>query len=482
MRLSDLIDGNGAAARIDIQGLSSDSRTVKGGYLFAALAGSRSKGADFVSQAIAQGAVAVLAEPEVEIDEADVYVVTDPNPRRRLALMAARFFGAQPETVVAVTGTNGKSSVADFVRQIWAILGLPSASVGTLGMRASGMATAPTLTTPDPIELHARLADLKRAGVEHLALEASSHGLSQHRLDGVKLKAAAFTNLSRDHLDYHADYDDYFFAKLRLFGELLQPGAVAVLNTETHVYEELVDICWGRGLNILTVGDGGELRVMSRVRTPLGQDLLIGFDKQRFELTLPLIGDFQSSNALVAAGLVIATGSDPAATIRALAKLEPVPGRLQLAGRTPNGASVYVDYAHTPDALRTLLETLRPYTEGKLHLVFGAGGERDKGKRPLMGQVAAELADTVIITDDNPRSEDPGQIRREVLAGCPGAREMPDRQAAVAEAIRGLGPGDVLALAGKGHEQGQVVATGTLPYDEVAAAQAILASMGGANG
>jgi UDP-N-acetylmuramoyl-L-alanyl-D-glutamate--2,6-diaminopimelate ligase len=482
MRLSDLIDGNGAAARIDIQGLSSDSRTVQGGYLFAALAGTRSKGADFVAQAIAKGAVAVLADPGVEIAGDGVYLVTDPNPRRRLALMAARFFGAQPETVVAVTGTNGKSSVADFVRQLWALSGLRSASMGTLGVRASGLATTPTLTTPDPIEIHARLAELKRQGIDHLAVEASSHGLDQHRLDGVTLKAAAFTNLTRDHLDYHATYDDYFLAKLRLFGELLPPGSVAVLNTETHVYEELVDICWGRGLDILTVGEGGELRVVSRTRTPRGQELTVGFEKQRFDVSLPLIGDFQASNALVAAGLVIAVGGDPADTIRALARLEPVPGRLQLAGHAPNGASVYVDYAHTPDALVTLLETLRPYTQGRLHVVFGCGGDRDKGKRPLMGEAAWRLADVVIVTDDNPRGEDPARIRREVMEGCPGAAEIADRQTAISEAIRGLGPGDVLAIAGKGHEQGQIVGSTVLPFDDVAAAQAALATMGGARG
>jgi UDP-N-acetylmuramoyl-L-alanyl-D-glutamate--2,6-diaminopimelate ligase len=481
VRLSELIDCNGDAARIDIRGLSSDSRTVQGGYLFAALAGTRSKGADFVSQAIAKGAVAVLTDPKAEIAERDVYVVTDPNPRRRLALMAARFFGGQPETTVAVTGTNGKSSVADFVRQIWTLAGLRSASMGTLGVRATGLATTPTLTTPDPIEIHARLAELKRAGVEHLAMEASSHGLAQHRLDGVRLKAAAFTNLTRDHLDYHATYDDYFFAKLRLFGELLQPGSVAVLNTETHVYDELVDICWGRGLGILTVGDGGELRVVSRERTAHGQELAVGFDGQRFEISLPLIGDFQASNALVAAGLVIATGGDPAQTIRSLEKLEPVPGRLDLAGRTAEGAAVYVDYAHTPDALETLLETLRPYTQGRLHLVFGCGGDRDKGKRPMMGEVARRLADSVIITDDNPRGEEAAQIRREILAACPGAREVADRQKAIAEAVRALGPGDMLAVAGKGHEQGQIVGATVLPFDDLEAARAALAA-GGARG
>ncbi|MGE0668250.1 MAG: UDP-N-acetylmuramoyl-L-alanyl-D-glutamate--2,6-diaminopimelate ligase [Sphingomonadales bacterium] len=481
MRLSDLIGRNGDASRIDITGLSSDSRTVEGGYLFAALAGTRAKGSDFVAQAVARGAVAVLAGPDTEIAERDIFVVTDPNPRRRLALMAARFFGGQPETMVAVTGTNGKSSVAEFVRQLWSAAGYRSASMGTLGIRASGLETAPTLTTPDPIEIHARLADLKRAGIEHMAMEASSHGLAQHRLDGVRLKAAAFTNLSRDHLDYHASYDDYFHAKLRLFGEVLQPGAVAVLNTETHVYDELVDICWGRGLGILSVGEGGELRVVSRERTATGQELVVGFEGRRFEVSLPLIGDFQASNALVAAGLVIGTGGDPAATIRSLAALEPVPGRLQLAGRTGRGASVYVDYAHTPDALETLLRTLRPYTSGRLHVVFGCGGDRDRGKRPIMGAIAAKLADAVIVTDDNPRSEDPVHIRRQILAASPGARDIADRHQAIDAAVRALGPGDVLAIAGKGHERGQVVGATVLPFDDVEAAREALVR-GGAHG
>ncbi|MBI1179752.1 MAG: UDP-N-acetylmuramoyl-L-alanyl-D-glutamate--2,6-diaminopimelate ligase [Alphaproteobacteria bacterium] len=482
MRLSDLIGRNGRASGIDITGLSSDSRTVREGYLFAALTGTRARGADYVSQAVAQGAVAVLTEPDAGVDPAAAFVVTDPNPRRRLALMAARFFGGQPETVVAVTGTNGKSSVADFTRQLWAALGRRSASLGTLGLRASGMATRPTLTTPDPIELHARLAELQRGGIEHLALEASSHGLAQFRLDGVRLKAGAFTNLSRDHLDYHADYDEYFLAKLRLFGELLPPGAVAVLNTETHVYEELVDICWGRGLRILPVGEGGELRVAARTRRPYGQDLEVALGAERFAVSLPLIGDFQASNALVAAGLVIATGAEPAAAIRALERLEAVPGRLQLAGRTPSGASVFVDYAHTPDALRTVLETLRPYTEGRLHVVFGCGGDRDRGKRPLMGEVAAQLADVIFVTDDNPRSEEPAVIRREILAACPSAREIADRQQAITEAVAGLGPGDVLAVAGKGHEQGQIVGDRVLPFDDVAAVRRALGDAGGARG
>jgi UDP-N-acetylmuramoyl-L-alanyl-D-glutamate--2,6-diaminopimelate ligase len=479
MRLSDLIGSNGAASGIEIQGLSCDSRTVAGGYLFAALAGTRARGADFVAQAIERGAVAVLAEPDVALPSDSVYLVPDVNPRRRLAHMAARFFGAQPETVVAVTGTNGKSSVADFVRQIWSRAGLKSGSMGTLGVRATGLAAVPTLTTPDPIEIHARLADMKRAGVEHVAIEASSHGLAQYRLDGVKLKAAAFTNLSRDHLDYHADYDDYFLAKLRLFGEVLQPGAVAVLNTETHVYEELVDICWGRGLEILSVGEGGDLSIVSRTRTARGQELDVRYGQQRFDVSLPLIGDFQASNALVAAALVIGTGGDVTETLAALEHLEPVPGRLQTAGRTQAGAAIYVDYAHTPDALRTLLETLRPYTEGRLHVVFGCGGDRDKGKRPQMGEIAITLADQVIVTDDNPRGEDAACIRADILAAAPGAAEIADRQSAINAAVAALAPGDVLAVAGKGHEQGQIVGDTVLPFDDV---DAVRVALGGARG
>ena len=480
MRLSTLIGANGDAAKIDILGLTADSRAVKPGYLFAALPGTKVKGSDFIDDAIGSGAVAVLADGEAVIDPAKAYPITDPNPRRRLAKMAAAFYNAQPDTVVAVTGTNGKSSVADFVRQIWAALGLKAGTMGTLGVVTEDGASEPSLTTPDPVEVHARLAALKEAGIDHLALEASSHGLAQYRLDGVRLSAAAFTNLSRDHPDYHKTYDDYFHAKLRLFGDLLPPGATAVLNTETHVYEELSDICWGRGLRIITVGTGGDLAITARTRRPGGQSLTLSCQGAVRDIELPLIGDFQASNALVAAGLVIATGGEAEAVLSALPTLKPVPGRMEWAGQLANGASVYIDYAHTPDALRTLLETLRPYTEGKLHVVFGAGGDRDEGKRPLMGEVAAKLADYVTVADDNPRSEDPASIRRAIIDACPGAIDIGDRGEAIEAGIAALGPGDVLAVAGKGHETGQVIGDQILPFsDAEAITQAIAVREGG---
>ncbi len=482
MRLSDLIGHNGTASEIDIRGLTADSRAVEPGYLFAALSGTRAQGADFIGDAISQGAVAVLAEPTVTFDPSQAYLVADSNPRRRLALMAAQFFDAQPETVVAVTGTNGKSSIVEFVRQIWTQLGQTAASMGTLGVNVEGQASTPSLTTPDPVEVHRRLAELKSAGVDHLALEASSHGLAQHRLDGVRIKAAAFTNLSRDHLDYHDSYEDYFLAKLRLFGELLPPGGTAVLNTETPMFEEFLDICWGRGLKILTVGKGGDLALTRCAPDMDGQQLSLTLGRDEYQVTLPLIGDFQASNALVAAGLVIATGGDPKATVNALSNLKPARGRLELVAAHPNGARIFVDYAHTPDALQAVLQSLRPHTAGKLHIVFGAGGDRDRGKRPQMGAVSAELADKVIVTDDNPRREDPAAIRREILAACQDALEVADRHAAIAKAIADLQAGDVLVVAGKGHEQGQIIGDETLPFDDAEVVKSVLARLEASRG
>lgn len=482
MRLSDLIGHNGDADRIEVHGLTADSRQVQPGYLFAALPGTQARGADFIGDALDHGAVAVLADPAAKVDAGRAYLVEDPNPRRRLALLAARYFGPQPDTVVAVTGTNGKSSVVEFVRQIWAQAGEKAGSLGTLGVKATGFESAPSLTTPDPVALHGQLADLKRAGIEHVALEASSHGLAQYRLDGVRLKAAAFTNLSRDHLDYHDSYEDYFLAKLRLLGELLPPDGAAVLNTETAVYEELLDICWGRGLRTLSVGDGGDLRIESRVYTSAGQELRIGFGPEVHDVTLPLIGDFQALNALTAAGLVLMTGGEPANTIGALANLKPVRGRLELIGRHPNGAQIYVDYAHTPDALRVLLTSLQPHTQGKLHVVFGCGGERDEGKRPQMGEIAASLADRVIVTDDNPRGDDPAEIRQQVLVACPGAIEEGDRRKAIEAAVAALAAGDVLVVAGKGHEQGQIVGDDVIPFDDAEVVRDVLSDMEAADG
>jgi len=478
VKLSDLLDSNGEAAQVEIVGLSADSREVRPGYLYAALRGSHLDGTTFIDDAVSHGAVAVLAPPGVRIASPDAYLVTDANPRRRLSHLAARFYGAQPETVVAVTGTNGKSSVVEFVRQIWSSLGRKAAALGTLGVHGNGLEQQGSMTTPDPVTLHYLLKGLKEKGVECLAMEASSHGLAQFRLDGVGLTAAAFTNLSRDHLDYHESYEDYLFAKLRLFGEVLPPRSQAVLNTDSDAYEDVANICWARGHRILSVGTKGDLRLRTQSPTAVGQELVVTYEGETYAISLPLIGDFQASNALIAAGLVIASGVAPFDALNALGDLEPVRGRLELAGHSAKGAPVYVDYAHTPDALEKVLSALRPHAQNKLHVVFGCGGDRDMGKRGLMGRVAAKNADSVIVTDDNPRSEDPAAIRAEIVKACPGAQEIGDRQEAINAAIGLLRVGDILVVAGKGHEQGQIVAGKTLPFDDVAAVKAALKSAG----
>ncbi len=390
------------------------------------------------------------------------------EPRRRLAQLAAGLAGGQPRVVVAVTGTNGKTSTVEFLRQIWIAGGKPAASLGTLGLIAEGFDPGPGLTTPDPVSLAQTLARLARAGVQHAAMEASSHGLDQFRLDGVRLAAGAFTNLTRDHLDYHGSEAAYRAAKLRLFAELLPTGAPAVASSEMDAttLAALADIATARRLDLRTVGEAGSaIRLLAVEPRPDGQLLRIDAAGVRREVVLPLPGRFQADNALMAAALAAALGERD--VLDRLPSLRGVRGRLELAARLPNGAAVYVDYAHTPDALERLLTALRPHTAGRLHVVFGAGGDRDRGKRPLMGAAAARLADVAIVTDDNPRSEDPAAIRAAVLAACPGGREIGDRARAIAEALNGLGPGDVLAVAGKGHEQGQTIGDTVIPFDDV---------------
>ncbi len=467
MLLSELIDGNGRASALEIAGLAEDSRRVRPGYLFAAFPGTKTDGARYVADAIARGAVAVLTAPDTQIPDGEVYRLAATNPRRRFASLVARFYGPQPDTIAAVTGTNGKTSVASFARQIWQQLGFPSASIGTLGVMAPGYEKPLQLTTPDPITLHEALRDLKERGIEHVACEASSHGLAQFRLDGLNLRAAAFTNLSRDHMDYHKSEEDYFFTKARLFGEVMRPGGVAVINLDDPYGAELESLCWARGHKVIGVGGEGDLRLLSRQPVEGGQVLTIAYRSQVRDLTLPLVGAFQATNALVAAGLVIGCGGAAEAVIEALQHLRAVPGRLQLAGRHPAGARVYVDYAHTPDALGNVLTALRPHTRGKLVVVFGCGGDRDRGKRPLMGQVAAELADRVFVTDDNPRSEVPALIRQEVLAGCPAAHEIGDRREAIRAAVISLTADDVLVVAGKGHETGQIIGSEVKEFNDV---------------
>jgi UDP-N-acetylmuramoyl-L-alanyl-D-glutamate--2,6-diaminopimelate ligase len=468
---------------VQITGLTADSRRVEPGYLFAALPsatrGSGTDGRDYIGDAVARGAVAVLAPPGTVLKDA-AQLVVDENPRRQLALLAARFYQRQPKTVAAVTGTNGKSSVVGFTRQIWSHLGMPAASIGTLGIDADGFDAGPSLTTPDPVALHKTLADLADAGVDHLSMEASSHGLDQYRLDGVDIVAAAFTNLTRDHLDYHQSEADYFAAKLRLFEQLLRPDGTAVLNADSPYHEEIRDACRLAGHRISSYGlNTSDMRIDDLSPLADGLRLCVTIAQRTYETRLPLVGAFQAHNALAALGLAIGCGADVEDAFAALARLKGVRGRMQLAGRHPNGAPVYIDYAHTPDALETALLAIRPHVAGKLTVVFGAGGDRDPGKRAMMGKVAAEFADRAIVTDDNPRREDPASIRRQILTGCPGAAEYDNRAKAIAAAIAELASEDVLIIAGKGHETGQIVGTQVLPFDDVEVAGEALAELGG---
>ena len=460
-----------AVAELDIGGITADSRRVVPGDLFAALPGARLDGRGFIAEAVGRGAVAVLAPAGTDwpVGVPLRPILTDAEPRRRLAEIAAVLAGPQPTVVAAVTGTNGKTSTVDFARQLWACSGQSAASLGTLGVIAPGFDPGPGLTTPDPVTLAATLADLARRGVTHAAIEASSHGLEQCRLDGVRLAAAAFTNLTRDHLDYHGSMAAYRQAKLRLFDTLLPPYAPAVAHADmdAETLQELRAIASRRSLDLRTVGEAGDFyRLLAARPRPDGQELTVVTSEGRQEVTLNLPGRFQADNALLAAALTASLGLSDA--LARLPALRGVRGRMQLAARLPNDAAAYVDYAHTPDALERLLRALRPHTAGRLYVVFGAGGDRDRGKRPLMGEAACRLADRVIVTDDNPRSEDPASIRAAILAACPGAREIGDRAKAIEAALNALAPGDVLVVAGKGHEQGQVVADTVHPFDDVA--------------
>ena len=472
-RLSELVDER-PALDPDVTGVTADSRRVRPGMLFAALPGGQADGRAFIETALAGGAVAVLG-PEDTPDQA-VPVLRAADPRRAYAVAAARFWGAQPATCVAVTGTNGKTSVAAFCRQIFERLGREAASMGTLGVRhGEAQLSPPGLTTPDAADLARLLAELAGRGVTHLALEASSHGVDQRRLDGVRLSAAAFTNFTQDHLDYHGDMDSYRRAKLRLFEALLPRGRPAVMNADSPAFAEFSRTAVRCGHTILSVGERGQaLRLVERRPSPGGQHLRIEAEGRVFDLHLPLAGAFQADNALVAAGLCLAVGEELEPVLGAVSALEGAPGRLERVGTTAAGGEVYVDYAHTPDGLRTVLAALRPHARGRLVVVFGAGGDRDRAKRPLMGAAAAEGADRVIVTDDNPRGEAPAAIRAEILAGAAGAAEIGDRRRAIREAAAALGAGDVLVIAGKGHEGGQVVGSEVLPFDDRQEARAAL--------
>ncbi len=478
MRLSDLVDTYDGPPDPVIAGLTQDSRQVKPGWLFAALPGHKDDGARYIADAVRNGAVAVLAAKGTTIDvsgDNGIALLVDEHPRRLFAQLSARFFGAQPDVVAAVTGTNGKTSTVLFTQQIWAQLGLAGASIGTLGVRGPGLIRSGSLTTPDPVALHAELADLAAAGITHLAMEASSHGLHQRRLDGVKAQVAGFTNLSHDHLDYHGTMAAYLEAKAHLFDGILQPGGTAVLNADIPEYETLRDRVLARDCRVLSYGKGGtNIVLQSATPTPQGQAVGLAVGGVTYSVILPLVGAFQVMNALCALGLVIA--EDAALTeqaVRALAHLTGAPGRLEYVPGHQGGGAVYVDYAHTPDALTHVLEALRPHTAGRLICVIGCGGDRDPHKRPLMGAAAAQLADLAVITDDNPRSEDPAVIRAAMMAGIKEpdqgkVKEIGDRRAAIQFAVKETGGGDVLVVAGKGHEQGQIIGEQIEPFDDVA--------------
>lgn len=465
MKLGALIPGiSSRHATTEIAGVTADSRAVKLGFLFIAVPGVKADGSQFINDAIARGAAAIVTQGEARKGATPVLHVAD--ARASLSAIAARFYPAQPQTIVAVTGTSGKTSVADFARQIFAACGRNSASLGTLGVIKSNGAAYGSLTTPDPITIHRTLDALAGEGVTHLAMEASSHGLDQKRLDGVKLKAAAFTNLGRDHLDYHPDTDSYLAAKMRLFDTLLPADGAVVANMDGDRSEDVTQLARKRGLRLLTVGRrGDDIRLDAVSRAGFAQQITITHRNRSRALRLPLLGEFQVENALTAAGLAIATGEEADRVFAALGSLSGVPGRLEVIGQARGGVAL-VDYAHKPDALAAALAALRPFATGKLIVVFGCGGDRDRGKRPLMGAIAAGQADVAVVTDDNPRSEEPAAIRREILAAAPGAREIGDRAEAIRAAIGMIGAGDIVLVAGKGHETGQIVGDRTLPFSD----------------
>jgi UDP-N-acetylmuramoyl-L-alanyl-D-glutamate--2,6-diaminopimelate ligase len=467
--------GAGAPEGVRISGITADSRNAKPGYAFFAISGAKSDGAKFANDAVMRGASVVVGDGErpAGLDQKVPFVRVE-DVRRLLALAAAKIFPRQPQIMIAVTGTNGKTSVASFVRQIWAALGKQAASVGTIGLVAPSGEVTGSLTTPDPVSLHELIDRLAGQGVTHMAMEASSHGLDQRRLDGVRLSAGAFTNLTRDHLDYHKTFDNYRAAKTRLFDTLLSPGAAAVADADEEDAKRVEEISRRRDLKYFSVGRAGKnLQLINAEIDGFAQRLEILADGRRHSVKLPLVGGFQVSNALVAAGLAITTGSDTAKVLAALESLKGASGRLELAGEK-DGAPIFIDYAHTPDALENALNALRPYVKGKLSVVFGAGGDRDPGKRPLMGAVAAKHADQIYVTDDNPRSEDPASIRRAITQETPGAAEIADRREAVRTAVHDLQQGDVLLIAGKGHESGQILRDRIVPYTDHEAVSAAL--------
>lgn len=472
MRLTDLITASGlplsCSSNPDIVGLTADSRQVKPGWLFAALPGVKADGAQYIEAAKAAGAVAILG------NGAGANLQSD-NPRLALARLAAAFYAPLPQNIVAVTGTNGKTSVANFAMQLFNAAGHKAAAIGTIGITGPGVEREGSLTTPDPIALAQDLGQLKAKGFDHVALEASSHGIDQHRLDGLTLKAAGFTYLGRDHLDYHGTLEEYFKAKAQLFERLLPAGGAAVLNADTEEFAQLANIARQRGQSIISYGpSASDLRLIKTIPMPVGLGLTLNAFGETVEAVLKVTGRFQAGNVLCALGLVIGAGVPAKQALAHLNSISNVRGRLELVGQTAEGAGIYVDYAHTPDALETVLAALRPHTSGRLISVFGCGGNRDKGKRPEMGRISTRLADITYVTDDNPRLEEPAQIRSEILNAAPGAIEVDDRAKAIQTAIEALKPGDTLVIAGKGHEQGQIVGTEMRPFDDAAVARAVL--------
>jgi UDP-N-acetylmuramoyl-L-alanyl-D-glutamate--2,6-diaminopimelate ligase len=474
--------GNGGAGAI-ISGICVDSRNVRTGNLFAAMPGSEVHGGEFIQYAVRMQAAAVLTDAAgFEIAKRDVadlnipFIIAD-DPRLALAQAAARFYGAQPATMTAVTGTNGKTSVANFIRQIWISLGLEAVNFGTTGVEGA-YAQGLKHTTPEPITLHRLLRKLKGEGITHAAMEASSHGLEQRRLDGVYLTVAGFTNFSQDHLDYHHTFEEYFAAKAGLFARVLPPEGSAVINTLDPKGAELVKIAQERGQDVITLGaDGADMQILNRRSDATGQDLRFSWRDEVHTVRLSLIGAFQAENVLIAAGMAIAAGALPADVFNVLPALQTVPGRMQLAATRANGAAVFVDFSHTPDALETALKALRPHVLGRLIVVFGAGGDRDRGKRPLMGKAAIENADVVYVTDDNPRSEEPSSIRAEIMVACPKANQIGDRATAILTAVDALQAGDALLIAGKGHETGQIIKDQILPFNDAEQASISVAAL-----